>query len=130
MGKVSRRHVSKSKHTRQHGGSKKHRLVKQYIKLIATNANPHLNQELIRNSPDDVVKAISNACLNAACGQVKFKPKHKKLLEPHRKHISQLIGKDLDIPQRRRILEQQGGALFLPIILSTVLGALGKALLR
>ena len=77
MGKGSTRHVSKRRHTRQHGGSKKHRLVKQYIKLIARNANPHLNQELIRNAPDDLVKAISNPCLNAACGQGRFKPKHK-----------------------------------------------------
>ena len=130
MGKFGTRRVSKKRPTRPRGGSKKHSLVKQYIKLIARNANPHLNQELIRNSPDDVVKVISNACLNAACGQVKFKPKYKKLLQPHRKHITQFIRKDLDIPQRRRILEQQGGALFLPIILSTVLGALGNALFR
>ena len=127
---MGRRHVSKKRPTHQLGGSKKHRFVKQYIKLIARNANPHLNQELIRNSPDDVVKVISNACLNAACGQVKFKPKHKKLLQPHRKHIPQFIRKDLAIPQRRRILEQQGGALFLTIILSTVLGALENALFR
>ena len=86
MGKFGTRRVSKKKPTRLHGGRKKHRLVKQYIKLIALNANPDLNQELIRNSPDDVVKAISNACLKAACGQVKFKPKHKKLLQPHRQH--------------------------------------------
>ncbi len=77
MGKFGTRRVSKKRPTRPHGGSKKHRLVKQYIKLIARNATPHLNQELIRNSPDDVVKVISNACLNAACGQVKFKPKQK-----------------------------------------------------
>ena len=115
---------------RRIGRGQRHKLVKQYIKLIARNANPELNQELIRRAPDAVVKAISNACLNAACGRVNFKPKQKKLLHRYRKNIGSLLQKDLEIDQRRKILEQKGGAIFLPLILSTVLSALGSALFR
>ena len=110
--------------------SKKRQLVKQYIKLLARNANSDLNLDLIRHSPDEVVKAIANACLNASKGEVHFTPKQKTLLVPYRASILKLTTKGVPIPERRKILEQEGGSLFLPLILSTVLGTLGSALFR
>ena len=110
--------------------SKKQQLVKQYIKLLARNANSELNQDLIKHSPDEVVKAIANACLNASKGEIHFTPKQQTLLVPYRESISKLSTKGVPISDRRKILEQEGGSFFLPLILSTVLGALGSALFR
>ena len=110
--------------------SKKQQLVKQYIMLLARNTKSDLNKDLIKHSPDEVVKAIANACLNASKGEVHFTPKQQMLLVPYRESISKLATKGVPIPNRRKILEQEGGSLFLPLILSTVLGTLGSALFR
>ena len=119
---------------KQQGGSsrktKKQQLVTQDIKLLARNANSDLNQNLIKHSPDDVVKAIANACLNASLGEIHFTPKQQKLLVPYRESICKIATKGVPLPDRRKILEQEGGSLFLPLILSTVLGTLGSALFR
>ncbi len=106
----------------------KQALRKQYIKFLARSRNTKPNVALLKNSPDDVIKILCNACLNASCGQVKLTPSQKKILNKYKNPISKLATKGPSIKQKRRVLVQKGGAIFLPILLSAVLSTLGSAL--
>ena len=63
----------------------------------------------------------------------KLSRKQKQVLAHHRKTIEQLLAKAIPVERKRKILVQRGGgiaALILPVILSTVLGALGSKLFK
>ena len=106
----------------------KHTLVKRYIKLMAVNPDPVNSLALIKNSPDEVIKAVCNAAYNVTNGDVKLNPKQKTYLKKYKNPLSNLIQNQATIKQKRRVLVQKGGAFFLPLLLSAALGTLGSAL--
>ena len=114
-------------------GKKKHgkrTLIKRYIKLLAVSPDPAQNLGLIRNAPDEVIKSICNAAYNLTHGSVTLNPKQKSVFRKYKKAITTLVAPGPSIKHKRRVLVQQGGGFFLPLLLSTVLPLIGSALFQ
>lgn len=102
--------------------SKKNQVIKRYIKLLATNPDPVLTQSLLRAAPDEVIKTICNAAYNLTNGgAVKLSNAQKRFFRKYKTPITKLVQPEPSIKQKRRVLEQSGGGLFVPLLLSTIL---------
>ena len=88
---------------------KKTRKLKRTIKYLATCKHPEIISRIIAKSPDNVIKSICDAALNAARGEVSLKPKEKKILASHRKLIERLIQRGETANSMRHLLNQTGG---------------------
>ena len=78
------------------------------------------------------MKRICDATLNVQQGPVHLTKRQKQILARNRQLISKLVNKDIPLHTKRRQLVQSGGqwAQIVPIILSTVLEALGSTLFK
>ena len=101
--------------------------VKRYLKFLSICKDPITRRQVIKNSPDNVIKGIANAALNAQKGQVKLTKGQALQLGKYRKEIYSLTDKAKSIKAKRGILVQHGGLAILPLLLSTVLATLGSA---
>ena len=63
--------------------SKKLQIVKQTLKFISISPYFEIVRSIIFKAPDAVIRAISNAALNARHGQVAVSPRLKKLFRKH-----------------------------------------------
>ena len=61
---------------------KKNPKLKRTIKYLAACKHPEIISRIIAKSPDNVIKSICDATLNAARGEISLKPKEKKIW-PH-----------------------------------------------
>ena len=110
---------------------KKHQNLRKTIKFLSVCNNPRVVKGILKSAPDRVIKAVCNAAINAAQGDVNLNRTHKKVLSTHRAFINSLIQKGEPVKRKRQILVQKGGfvaGLVLPIILSSVLSAVGSRL--
>ena len=113
---------------RVHNLSPHRKRVKRYLKFLAVNKHHPSSVEVIKHAPVDVLKAISNACINVASGQVQVSPAHKRKFSKYRGQIGVLSTKSHTIKQRRQILVQEGGFAFITLLLSLALSTLGNQL--
>ena len=114
-------------------GSRKFSPLKNTIKFLSFCQDKRIHKDILSRAPPIVIKRICDAALNARQGQVKLSKKQKDTLTRHRKTIEQLLQKAIPVERKRKILVQRGGgiaALIIPIILSSVLGALGSDLFK
>jgi len=104
--------------------------IKRFIKFLSVCQNPRISKEVIKGSPDIIIKRICDAALNAHSGEVAIPKRSKQKFHAKRKLIEKLIDNKIPISAKRRyISNQRGGALsFLPLLLSTVIGSLGSTL--
>jgi hypothetical protein len=103
--------------------------LKKTLKFLSVCKNPQLVAQIIAKSPDSVVKAICNAALNAAQGEVELPKKTKKVLAKNRQFIHNLIKKGEPIHKKRRIICQTGGNIsgtVLPPLLRSVFTSIGS----
>ena len=110
---------------------KKNPKLKRTIKYLASCRHPEIISRIIAKSPDNVIKSICDATLNAARGEVSLKPKEKKILASHRKLIERLIQRGDTAKSKRHLLNQTGGSilgLIIPTVLGAVLSTLGPKL--
>jgi hypothetical protein len=105
----------------------KAKVVSRFLKFIEVQKNPKTIRNLIHHSPDPVIKGICNCALNACRGEVHLSPNQKQLFARNRKLLAHLTDKKKSLKSKRVALNQKGGAIFLPILLGTVLSALGSA---
>ncbi len=108
---------------------KKGAFVKRYVKFLAVCKDPTTSKAALRAAPDQVVKHICNAAVNAYQGDIKLSKKQKSTLKNYKNSIAALSSKNIPLKNKRKIINQKGGFSFVPIILSTVLSALGSSLL-
>ena len=104
--------------------------VCRHLKFLAICKDPVSSRIVVKNSPDNVIKGIANAAYNAQKGDVKLTPAQAKSLGRYRKQIFDLADRHKSIKAKRKILVQKGGFAFLPLLLSTVLGTLGSAIIN
>ena len=105
--------------------------LKRTIKYLAVCREPKIIISILNNSPDNVIKSICNAAVNAAKGSVAFNKKQKRSLSSHRPFIHHLIQKGESVQQKRRLLLSQRENLLadlIPTLLSSVLSSLGTTL--
>ena len=104
--------------------------VKQTIKTLAYLRDKRLAKNLILKCDPAVIRAISNASLNALRGGVPLTKRIKRLFGKHRPTFEKLVDKHIPIDRKRKIIAIQRGGAFLPILLpllASVIGSIGTA---
>ena len=112
--------------------SQSQQVLKRTIKYLAVCQKKHPKeiQAILKHSPDNVVKSICNAAVNAYRGNLSLSPKARKEFHSKRKVFELLCNKKIPLNvKRRKLVNQKGGAFpaLIPILLSTVLSAVGSA---
>ena len=87
---------------------KKNPKLKRRIKYLATWKHPEIISMIIEKSPDNVIKSICDASVNAARGDVSLKPKEKNILAAHSKLIERLIQRAQPAKRQRHLLKKKG----------------------
>ena len=105
--------------------------IKRTVKYLAhcDATKPSLYQQVVKASPEWVIKTICNAALNVAKnGDIALSPQHCKLFGQHRKQISSLVNKGISLAQKRKYLESRPAAKLVPAVLRAALRPLGGLL--
>ena len=113
--------------------ARKQKALKSTIKFLSICRHPAITSQIIKYSPDSVIKLICNAALNAAQGDVSLTRKQKRLLSKYRAFLATLIRKGEPVQKKRKLLLQKGGGiigLVIPAILSAVLTIVGSKLFQ
>ena len=101
---------------------RKNRKLKKTIKYLTSCKHPEIISSIISKSPNNVIKSICDAALNAARGAVSLKPKENRILATNRQLIERLIEKGESAKRNRQILYHTGWSI-LGLVISIVLGA-------
>lgn len=104
-------------------------VVKRTVKYLSVCRNPKILREILRTAPDGVIKAISNIALNALKGEVRLTVAQKRIFRRHKAVILGLCSKKKSLIQKRKLLQQKGGAFFLLPLIKGVLSLLGGGVL-
>lgn len=109
-------------------GQKKNKakILRQTIKYLAVCPHNKIVKQILQTAPESVIRAISNAALNAREGEVFVPPQYKSLFARHHKHFDILTDRRRPLQHKRRLLVQHGGALPIVVpLIATVLGSIG-----
>ncbi len=116
-----------------HPGTRKFSPLKNTVKFLSFCQDSMIHKDILSRAPVNVLKCICNAALNCQAGPVPLSKGQKQILRKHRKLINPLVQKEVPLERKRQVLVKHGGgiaALILPVILSTVLSALGSKLFK
>ena len=97
-------------------------------------ATPQTRKKLVKDSPSEVIRCVSECCHNVLKGKVHLSSAQKKKLYPNRQHLRRLASKSLSTKKKKQILNQKGGFLsllapaLLPLLGKAVVGGIGGAL--
>lgn len=87
-------------------------------------------KEVIRSAPDQVIKAICNAALNAAKNPViHLTPSTKNLFRENAGTFALLTNRQVPIPRKRKLLQTGSGLGLIPALLSSVIPIIGSLFL-
>lgn len=99
---------------------RKERPVLEVLKV----AKPKLRKAVLAAADQSSIRTICEICHNLIGGAVPLTPDQKNKLARHKRALRMLAAKDTSLAKKRQyLLDQRGGAI-LPLLLSTVLGAL------
>ena len=99
--------------------------VNRFIKLMEVCHDPKLIHALMNAAPDTVIKAICNIALNCYRGDFKLTDKQKKTLKKYRKPIIKLTSTTIPVKYKRKILAQEGGAIWIALLVGSIITTLG-----
>ena len=112
---------------------KKKSLIKSYGSFLEglTHLPPRCRQKMINDSPKEVIDSVGECCLNIIKGNVRLTKAQKQKLQARQRHIRLLSSKQVSVPDKKKIINQKGGALLglllkplLARIVGSVLGSL------
>jgi hypothetical protein len=103
------------------------KIVRRTVEYLSICQDPATYRNVVCNASDRVIKTICNAALNVERGDVRLTTGLKKLFSQHRKQIGKLTNIRVPISSKRRLLEQRGGAFFIPALIGAALAALAGA---
>lgn len=86
-------------------------------------------KSLLKGASKDQINCLSEAALNVVNKNIPVDSSTKHVLCNHQKAVCKIVNNKLSVGKRKKILVQKGGAI-LPLILSTVLPLLAKALFK
>ena len=113
-----------------YGQLKKLNKQKRFIKFLAISREPNANGKIIKGAPSSVIKTICNAAENVLHGNVLLTPKQREVFKKHKKLILKLRTRKIPIKKKRELILQDGGAFWIPLLLSAALSALGPLLFQ
>lgn len=105
-------------------------LIKKYGPFLEGLCNiPHRNrQKIINDCPKEILDCVGECCLNLIKGNVKLTNAQKEKLRSRENDIRYLSTKRVAVADKKKILNQKGGAL-LGLLLKPLLGSvLGSVL--
>jgi len=97
-----------------------------FLKLLS-NGKRNVRRKILSTGHNDLIKCISECCLNVIKGNVNLNPEQKTKLIKHKKVIRKLARKRLALKKKRTILLQKGGAL--PALLIPILSLVGSLII-
>lgn len=97
-----------------------------FLKMLSSG-NRILRNKILMTGHNDLIRCLSECCLNVIKGNVKLSSDEKKRLKRHRKLIRALSKKKVSLKNKRNLLLQKGGAL--PALLIPILTFAGSLLL-
>ena len=106
----------------------KHFGILEYLKDLS----PKDQKKFIENSSSELLKTISEICLNLLKGKVNLSPADLKKLKKYKTQIISLSQKRHSVKTRRKLCNQRGGfigsliATILPALISTIVTATQK----
>jgi hypothetical protein len=103
------------------------KVIKRTVKYLSVAPDTSIVKSILQRAPDGVIRAISNAALNARSGEVHVPPHLRSVFRKHHRNFDILTDRRRPINQKRRVLVQKGGVL--PIVaplIATVLGSIGS----
>ena len=105
--------------------------VPGFIHLLASVRKPNFTRALIKEAPPGVIKTISDAALNVMHGRgIKLSSRNRARFAKQRRIFKLLSSPSVAIEKKRKVLVGRGFLALLPMLLSTVLGAIGPGLFR
>jgi hypothetical protein len=102
--------------------------IKRTVEYLSVCPDAKAYNAVIRTAPDGVVKSICNAALNVERGDIHLSKAQKALFRKHRQQIAKLTSRKIQLPSKRRVLEQRGGAFFIPALIGAALSGLAGSL--
>ena len=111
---------------RETDNMKKTPFIKKHgsVVMAMMQATPQTRKKLVKDSPSEVIRCVSECCHNVLKGNVHLSSAQKKLY-PSRQHLRRLDSKSISVKKKKQILNQKGG--FLPLLAPALLPLLGKA---
>lgn len=88
-------------------------------------AKLHVVKTVLKGASPDLIKALSECCLNVLKGHVRLTPRQKRRLTKYKQNLRLLAQKKTSTKRRKQLL-QKGG--FIGALLKPVLGVLGGLL--
>ena len=121
---------------RETDNMKKTSLIKKHGSMVMAmmQATPQTRKKLVKDSPSEVIRCVSECCYNVLKGNVHLSSAQKKKLYPSRQHLRRLASKSISVKKKKQILNQKGGFLsllapaLLPLLGKAVIGGIGGAL--
>ena len=103
--------------------------LSRFIKLLEVSKSPEVIRSLILAAPDNVIKEICNIALNCYKCDFTLSPKQKKILKKFRRPIIKLTNRDIPLTHKRKIIVQEGGAIWIPLLAGALLTTFGGKIL-
>jgi ABC-type methionine transport system ATPase subunit len=104
-------------------------VVKRTVKYLTVCQDPQSFDAVLRTAPNEVIATICDAAYNVHQGDVQLTEPEKNLFRAHRSAIDELISPRASIKTKREVIQSQSGEfVFLPLLISAALGALGSSL--
>lgn len=91
------------------------------------HATPEQRRAILRHANKDLIRCISECCLNILRGSVPLKKSQKSSLSIYKSVLRKLTEKNSSLPTKKKMIVQKGGA-FLPLLLGPIIGALASHL--
>ena len=121
---------------RETDNMKKTPLIKKHGSMVMAmmQATPQIRKKLVKDSPSEVIRCVSECSHNVLKGNVHLSSAQKKKLYPSRQHLRRLASKSISVKKKKQILNQKGGFLsllapaLLPLLGKAVIGGIGGAL--
>ena len=80
------------------------KVFKRYIKFLYVASDTEVVSIVLQKAPDGVIRAISNAALNAREGDVRIPSHIKHIFAKYHRHIHRLTDRHCSFVEKRRLL--------------------------
>ena len=87
---------------------------------VLKQAKPKLRKAILSAADKDLFQCICECCLNICKGSVSLTPGQKAQLCKHSKTIRQLADRKVSLKKKKQLLQQRGGAAFLPALIAPI----------
>lgn len=105
------------------------KIRKYKVKNLSVCYEPKEYNAAIKAAPDNVIKTICNAALNVQKNKrVHLSPAHRALFKRHSSAIERLVSKSVALSKKRKILQQRGGAFWIPALIGAAISTIGSSL--